>query len=212
LLGFHFMLNFRQPYLAESLQDFWRRWHISLSTWLRDYLYIPLGGNRRGKLRTYLNLLLTMLLGGLWHGANWTFVVWGAIHGAGLAIERLITGGSEIPTARSGPARWARRFVVFNVVCLAWIFFREPSIHAALDALRGLLHWSWQPVYAPAVVFTTVFAALLFLVDLQLEASGGEYLFADRNRLYRLGCGVSVCAIITVLGATQPNAFIYFRF
>ena len=91
LIGFHFMVNFRQPYLATSLQDFWRRWHISLSTWLRDYLYIPLGGNRDGEAKTYRNLMLTMLLGGLWHGANWTFVVWGGIHGAGLAVERFFT-------------------------------------------------------------------------------------------------------------------------
>jgi alginate O-acetyltransferase complex protein AlgI len=212
LLGFHFMLNFRQPYLAESLQDFWRRWHISLSTWLRDYLYIPLGGNRRGKLRTYVNLLLTMLLGGLWHGANWTFVVWGAIHGAGLAIERLIAGRGEIPPARTSLARWLRRIVVFNVVCLGWIFFREPSLHASFGALSGLLHWSWRPVDAVALEFLGVFAALLFLVDLRLEASGTEYLFADRSLMYRIGAGVSACAVITVLGATQANAFIYFRF
>ena len=87
LMGFHFMVNFRQPYLASSLQDFWRRWHISLSTWLRDYLYIPLGGNRGGEGKTYRNLMTTMLLGGLWHGANWTFVIWGGIHGGGLAVE-----------------------------------------------------------------------------------------------------------------------------
>src|SRR5262249_16789515 len=92
LRGFHFMVNFRQPYLAQSLQDFWRRWHISLSTWLRDYLYIPLGGNAQGGGRTYRNLFLTMLLGGLWHGANLTFLVWGAIHGAGLAVERFFCG------------------------------------------------------------------------------------------------------------------------
>jgi D-alanyl-lipoteichoic acid acyltransferase DltB (MBOAT superfamily) len=89
LLGFHFMVNFRQPYFATSLQDFWRRWHISLSTWLRDYLYIPLGGNRKGPRRTYVNLLATMLIGGFWHGANWTFIVWGGLHGLWLSIERL---------------------------------------------------------------------------------------------------------------------------
>ena len=89
LLGFHFMVNFRQPYLSRSLQEFWRRWHISLSTWLRDYLYIALGGNRGSSAKTYRNLLLTMIIGGFWHGANWTFVVWGSIHGAGLALERI---------------------------------------------------------------------------------------------------------------------------
>jgi D-alanyl-lipoteichoic acid acyltransferase DltB (MBOAT superfamily) len=92
LLGFHFMVNFRQPYFAQTLQEFWHRWHISLSTWLREYLYIPLGGNRHGSLQTYRNLMLTMLFGGLWHGANWTFVVWGGIHGGGLAVERLVAG------------------------------------------------------------------------------------------------------------------------
>jgi len=212
LLGFHFMLNFRQPYLADSLQDFWRRWHISLSTWLRDYLYIPLGGNRRGKARTYANLLLTMLLGGLWHGANWTFVVWGAIHGAGLALERLITGRADIPRASSSIARWARRFFVFNVVCLAWIFFREPSIYEAFTALGRLFHWSWQPAERVALEFVAGFALLLFLIDLQLETSGTEYLFADRGLLFRVGTGVALCVATTILGANQANAFIYFRF
>src|SRR4051812_32402043 len=118
LLGFHFMVNFRQPYLAESIQDFWRRWHISLSTWLRDYLYIPLGGNRYGERKTYRNLLLTMLLGGLWHGANWTFVVWGGIHGGSLAVERKLTRGM---TAISGSLRkWIKRVFIFHLVCLTW--------------------------------------------------------------------------------------------
>ena len=104
LLGFHFPLNFLRPYLAPSITDFWRRWHISLSTWLRDYVYIPLGGNRHGRLRTYRNLMLTMLLGGLWHGANWTFVVWGGYHGALLAIERA-RGHRPLYAAWPGPAR-----------------------------------------------------------------------------------------------------------
>ena len=94
--GFHFMVNFRQPYLAVSLQDFWRRWHISLSTWLRDYLYIPLGGNRAREKAHLVNLMLTMLLGGLWHGANWTFVIWGGIHGVCLALERLVEPGMKL--------------------------------------------------------------------------------------------------------------------
>ncbi|MCU1263032.1 MAG: putative poly(beta-D-mannuronate) O-acetylase, partial [Bryobacterales bacterium] len=126
LLGFHFMVNFRQPYLAVSLQDFWRRWHISLSTWLRDYLYIPLGGSRRGNVRTYVNLLITMLLGGLWHGANWTFVMWGGIHGAGLALERFLrSAGEAVQMALA--QRWVRRVFIFHVVCLGWVFFRADS-------------------------------------------------------------------------------------
>src|SRR5437879_1506047 len=122
LMGFHFMVNFRQPYLAESIQDFWRRWHISLSTWLRDYLYIPLGGNRYGEGKTYRNLFLTMLLGGLWHGANWTFVVWGGIHGGGLAVERKFAQG--VTAAHGRFWKWVRRIFIFHLVCMAWIFFR----------------------------------------------------------------------------------------
>src|SRR6204780_565996 len=126
LLGFHFPVNFRRPYLAASITDFWHRWHISLSRWLRDYLYIPLGGNRHGRLRTYRNLMLTMLLGGLWHGAAWTFVAWGGIHGAGLACERFFDDRRRAAgRARrdSAVARWLGRLVTFNVVCFAWIFF-----------------------------------------------------------------------------------------
>jgi D-alanyl-lipoteichoic acid acyltransferase DltB (MBOAT superfamily) len=212
LLGFHFMLNFRQPYLAESLQDFWRRWHISLSTWLRDYLYIPLGGNRLGNVRTYFNLMLTMLLGGLWHGANWTFVIWGGIHGTGLAIERIIAGGSEIPSSTSFLARWGRRIVIFNLVCLGWIFFRNQSAGGALEQLAGLFVWSWLPVYGVAVQFLAVYALVLLFVDLQIEKSGAEYVFGNRILSHRIATGMMFCASITLLGANQTSAFIYFQF
>src|SRR6266566_2566538 len=205
LLGFHFMVNFRQPYLAQSLQDFWRRWHMSLSSWLRDYLYIPLGGNRQGRSRTYVNLLLTMLLGGLWHGANWTFVVWGGIHGVGLAVERLVTGESEIRDSSGFIARWLRRILVFAIVCVAWIFFREPSFAGAFHQLAGLFVWEWQPVYGVALQFLSVFVAALFLVDLGLESSSSEYLLADRSLALRVGIGVTACVLITLLGANQSN-------
>lgn len=214
LLGFHFMVNFRQPYLAESLQDFWRRWHISLSTWLRDYLYIPLGGNRLGRVRTYINLMLTMLLGGLWHGANWTFVVWGGIHGVGLAIERLFTGGGrrEIADSPSFLGRWARRIFIFNLVCLAWIFFRISSFSGAWQQLVGLLNWQWSPAYWNALVFLAVYALALFLLDLQLEASKGEHVFATYPYSLRVLTGIAFCVLITLFGANQESAFIYFRF
>src|SRR4051812_17550649 len=122
LLGFRFPQNFDSPYAAVSLRDFWRRWHMTLSRWLRDYLYIPLGGNRKGRARTYANLMLTFLLGGLWHGASWTFVVWGGIHGTGLSFEhwrRDRPGFVETAPGRAG--LWGRRLLTFNVVCLAWI-------------------------------------------------------------------------------------------
>src|SRR5262249_21767559 len=117
--------NFNSPYLAASVTDFWRRWHMTLSHWLRDYLYVPLGGNRRGKVRTYANLMLTMLLGGLWHGASWTFVAWGGLHGLYLAVERAL--GVRADAAPTGLSLLARRFLTFHLVCLAWVFFRAPT-------------------------------------------------------------------------------------
>jgi alginate O-acetyltransferase complex protein AlgI len=212
LMGFHFMVNFRQPYLAESLQDFWRRWHISLSTWLRDYLYIPLGGNRLGNVRTYFNLMLTMLLGGLWHGANWTFVVWGGIHGAGLAIERLIAGKREVTTASSFLGKWVRRIIIFNLVCLAWVFFRIPSIRGAYEQILGAGTWQWLPIYGVTFQFLALYALMLFLIDLQLETSNGEYVLEARPLMLRIVTGVAICVFITLFGANQENAFIYFRF
>ena len=144
--------NFALANSAGGYADFWRRWHISLSTWLRDYLYIPLGGNRYGELKTYRNLLLTMLLGGLWHGANWTFVVWGGLHGGGLAVERKLTRG--VTAARAKLPRWMKRILIFHFVCLSWIFFRAPSLRAAWEMLKGLWVWSWRPKFPAAFLFS----------------------------------------------------------
>jgi len=212
LFGFHFMVNFRQPYLAESLQDFWRRWHISLSTWLRDYLYIPLGGNRLGNVRTYINLMLTMLLGGLWHGANWTFVVWGGIHGVGLAVERLFSRKREIKLSTTFVGRWGRRIILFHLVCLAWIFFRVPSLSGAWEQIVSLATWQWNSAYLTALLFLAVYAVILFLLDLQLELSNGEHVFASRSYTWRVATGIAFCVLITLFGANQESAFIYFRF
>src|SRR5438045_4166503 len=140
LLGFEFPQNFASPYAAVSLQDFWRRWHMTLSRWLRDYLYIPLGGNRKGRLVTYRNLMLTMLLGGLWHGAAWTFVVWGGIHGLGLCVERATGWRPHTPAQQ-----WLGRLLTFHVVCFAWIFFRADSFSRAGDVLARLFTAWGQP-------------------------------------------------------------------
>jgi alginate O-acetyltransferase complex protein AlgI len=128
MIGFEFLKNFNSPYLAESITDFWRRWHISLSTFLRDYLYIPLGGNRKGPRRTYVNLTVVMLLGGLWHGADWTFVVWGAYHGGLLALERYI-GKKSFYYSLPRPMRVAATFVL---VLFSWVLFRSASLHEAI--------------------------------------------------------------------------------
>ena len=134
LLGIRFPLNFNAPYKATDLADFWHRWHISLSSWLRDYLYIPLGGNRKGNGRTYVNLMLTMLLGGLWHGANWTFVVWGGIHGSGLAITRWFERRRppQSEAKKLSPLRHVLSVILtFHIVCVGWVFFRANDFHTA---------------------------------------------------------------------------------
>ncbi|MGE0396553.1 MAG: MBOAT family protein [Kofleriaceae bacterium] len=135
MFGFHFPENFDHPYLSGNITEFWRRWHISLSTWLRDYLYISLGGNRKGRARTYLNLMLTMLLGGLWHGANWTFVAWGALHGIALAVHKLVSERWPEP----GPLRRAFGMpITFVFVTLCWVFFRSPTFAEASVVFQKL--------------------------------------------------------------------------
>ena len=134
MLGFRMPQNFNSPYRSVSITDFWRRWHITLSSWLRDYLYIPLGGNRLGPLRTYINLFLTMLLGGLWHGANWTFVIWGGYHGILLAVER--AAGKKGLWSWAPPA--AQRALTFLLVLFGWVFFRAVSVGQAAAMFRGL--------------------------------------------------------------------------
>ncbi|MBK8677756.1 MAG: MBOAT family protein [Sphingobacteriales bacterium] len=159
LLGFHFPANFNAPYQARNIVDFWRRWHISLSTWLRDYLYIALGGNRKGKVRTYINLLITMLLGGLWHGASFKFIIWGGLHGLALAAhkfyhhnKRAIWGkaiASNHTKANTNSAiKYLNHFlgmvVTFNFVCFCWIFFRAPDLETARQIIEQIL-WQFHP-------------------------------------------------------------------
>ena len=138
LLGFHFPLNFNSPYKSDSVTDFWHRWHISLSTWLRDYLYISLGGNRKGKIRTYINLILTMLLGGLWHGASWNFVVWGGLHGVALAVHKFFRNLMHRPKnyRSTGLRKFFAVILTFHFVCLGWIFFRNTTFEASLTMIQ----------------------------------------------------------------------------
>jgi alginate O-acetyltransferase complex protein AlgI len=210
LLGFHFMVNFRQPYLATSLQDFWRRWHISLSTWLRDYLYVPLGGSRGGEFQTYRNLLLTMLLGGLWHGANWTFLVWGGLHGAGLAMERFF--GLVKSETSSLAASALRAVVVFHVVCFAWIFFRADSLSAALDYLAGFAHGSNVSQALPLIGFVSFFIILGLLMDVISEWSRAEYVVEFLSPPLQIGAALAGLLFVSVLSAGVASPFIYFRF
>jgi len=211
LLGFKFPRNFDSPYAAVSIQDFWRRWHMTLSRWLRDYVYIPLGGNRKGGRRTYVNLLLTMLIGGLWHGAGWTFVVWGGLHGTYLAVGRLRRGRDEAqPT---GFALWRRRVVTFQLVCLAWVFFRADSLGTAKDVLVGLFT-RWGDA-SPLVSFGVVVAIIAGIAPQYLPARWPHALMERFARLPVvaqagvLGVGLMVTS---VMGPEGVAPFIYFRF
>lgn len=140
LLGFHFNMNFNSPYKSASITEFWRRWHISLSSWLRDYLYISLGGNRHGKFRQYLNLIITMFLGGLWHGASWNFILWGTFHGVALALHKgwMAILGKKKDEQRHGIRRFLGVVITFHFVCFCWIFFRNADINNSMDMLRQI--------------------------------------------------------------------------
>lgn len=213
LLGFVFPENFRTPYLATSITDFWHRWHITLSTWLRDYLYIPLGGSRYGMPATLRNLMLTMLLGGLWHGAQWTFVAWGGVHGVMLCIERLLGIGHE-RAAPSGIVKVFRIALTFTIVLLAWVLFRAPSFSAALTLYRALfaggsgpsLLTGWQAVLAGGVIGFGVVRVLL-----DRFAIAPSWI-----RLRPLGqAGALACLMLTLMLLTWPGispTFIYFKF
>ena len=205
LLGFHFMVNFRQPYFARNLQDFWRRWHISLSTWLRDYLYIPLGGNRKGRAHTYFNLMTTMLLGGLWHGANWTFVIWGGIHGFWLSIERAVSREGK-------PSPWFSRILALVVVGVSWIFFRAKSLAAALQMLGNVSHFRWERQYGPELIFLGVLSGAMILMDWRLEAYGEEYVFEKARIAMPIGASAVMTVLMVAYAASETHAFIYFQF
>jgi D-alanyl-lipoteichoic acid acyltransferase DltB (MBOAT superfamily) len=214
LLGYRFPRNFNAPYTATDPQDFWRRWHISLSTWLRDYLYIPLGGSRRGAARTYANLMITMVLGGLWHGANWTFIAWGGLHGAMLCGHRLwagITWKPLLDLRASSAWRWLSRILLFHAVCLGWVFFRSPSFDIAFQVLGNLV----APGPVTLATMPVVVALLAGLFGQYLPRGLRFGLEAGMARLPSVFRGAALgCALfaIQVLGPTGVSPFIYFQF
>jgi len=214
LLGFQFPQNFDSPYTATSVQDFWRRWHMTLSRWLRDYVYIPLGGSRGGSLKTYRNLLLTFLLGGLWHGAAWRFVIWGAIHGTALSVERMFrerAGASPRPDTAT--RRWIRRFVTFQVVCLAWVFFRADTWNSAWEML-GRLFTEWGQA-SPLVTFGVV-AAIAGGIGVQyVSGNVVPWLMERFSRVGMAGQAAMIAGSLVVIDTLGPQGvppFIYFRF
>jgi len=214
LLGFDLMRNFRHPYFAKNIADFWKRWHISLSTWLRDYLYIPLGGNRKGAARTTINLFLTMLLGGLWHGASWNFVIWGGLHGSYLAVYHTWRRWRDSREMRWMPAPLVSRMIssvgVYALVTFTWLFFRAHDTGTTLAYLSGLSALS--PGGEGALVPVLILWGLTLAIDLP-QALADDELFALRWAFMpRAAAVAAACLILLFSGQMRHEPFIYFQF
>ncbi|HMA49807.1 MAG TPA: MBOAT family protein [Magnetospirillaceae bacterium] len=212
-LGFAMPDNFRFPYAAIGFIDFWRRWHITLSSWLRDYLYIPLGGNRHGEARTYLALMVTMLLGGLWHGANWTFVAWGGLHGVYLVTERKLRSWAR--GYRPGPAAMASMgLVTFALINVTWVFFRAKKFAIAWQILSGM--FGAHPEAAPILSFMRIASVTLIVGGIlcthwALRNGTLEFAVGRTREILISGLLASMAfAVVAVQG--EGNAFIYFQF
>jgi D-alanyl-lipoteichoic acid acyltransferase DltB (MBOAT superfamily) len=240
-LGFTLPDNFKYPYAAIGFSDFWRRWHITLSTWLRDYLYIPLGGSRHGITRTYASLMITMLLGGLWHGASWTFVVWGALHGLYLCVERMlrpkqppqepvvesgqvtvILTDPTVHTASIAPSFFRRKSVnrfllallTFFLVNVTWVFFRAQDFPTAWRVLTAMFggYIDGTPVLSSlAIVKVSVITALLVLTH-WLMRDTGVLQVAQRMKWWAIGLVWACMIIALLLSQDGSNSFIYFQF
>jgi alginate O-acetyltransferase complex protein AlgI len=212
MLGFQFMKNFDSPYKSESLTEFWRRWHISLSTWLRTYLYVPLGGNRLGTLRTYANLMTVMLIGGLWHGASWNFVIWGGIHGTWLCLERIM-GKRSFYTGLPSAVRVALTFLIVNI---AWVFFRAKTLGDAttyLGCLFGLEASAPQALLSRAVLYSTDHWLTLALAAAIAFFGTATWDLARRVTLPRGFAALVLLAwTLCAMSAQAYSPFLYFQF
>jgi D-alanyl-lipoteichoic acid acyltransferase DltB (MBOAT superfamily) len=218
LLGFRLTINFNSPYQAVSITDFWRRWHISLSTWLRDYLYISLGGNRKGRFRTYLHLLITMLLGGLWHGAHIKYIIWGALHGLALAFHKVwmeVSGNKG--TKSRGWSKFAAQFVTFHFVAFCWIFFRAENLEVARQVLTQITT-NFQPLLIPQMLlaYKAVFGVMLLAYLVHFTPKGlKEYLEEYLGYAPDIAKAFIIVLIIFCLYQVKTSAlqpFIYFQF
>jgi D-alanyl-lipoteichoic acid acyltransferase DltB (MBOAT superfamily) len=227
--GYRFRPNFRQPYLSTSFTEFWRRWHISLSSWFRDYLYLSLGGSRTGVSRSFINLWVVFLLSGLWHGANFTFIMWGALHAAYLSLERMcgavFARVPHVATIAGAPAAlWFRRALVFVLVCIAWVLFRCQDMREAGLIYTRMFHASLSdlyPLFTPAGVLPTNRAQLLYLATSLAILSVVEVYLAMQPRFVariwakpslRICCYVLLFQVIVFTGVFGPIKFIYFQF
>ncbi len=207
-MGFELQVNFNVPYLAVDPSDFWRRWHISLSTWLRDYLYLPLGGNRHGAARTYTNLILVMLIGGLWHGANWTFVLWGLYHGLLLVIYRLLApdlGNRPLPAL----ARVVHQIFFFHLVCIGWMLFRAQSFHQLSEFVAA---FGRAPEWHLGMAARLVFALPVFVLEYPIYSRNEQLAFLRFPWWVRVAVYVGIYWALLSVGRWSGDGFIYFQF
>jgi D-alanyl-lipoteichoic acid acyltransferase DltB (MBOAT superfamily) len=214
LLGIELPVNFAQPYLSRNITEFWRRWHISLSSWLRDYLYIPLGGSRWGTWRTYRNLMLTMLIGGLWHGAAWTFVIWGGLHGLFLALHKAWTGRRPARDPATQP-RWLTLLSIvftFNLVCGAWIFFRAGTLDIALRYCKGILTLRPGPVDGDFVLVLLLAAIAVFTIDILQRRNDRHEFVLNWPAVARGAAYAALVLPVLIFSGGTPTPFIYFQF
>ena len=213
VMGFRLMENFRRPYFACSVGEFWHRWHISLSTWFKDYVYIPLGGNRVGRARNHFNLLVTFVVSGIWHGANWTFFCWGSLHGLLLCAEKALGIGRQAYTGWRKTGHWAATFVL---VCLAWVLFRANDMHDAMTILTGIVTRPALPDISFAM-FTEITMALLALAIVATKEAADELgLHRHLPRRQAAVAGplaiVAIATYLLLLGVLGGDQFIYFQF
>lgn len=223
--GYNLCQNFNLPYLSQNPTEFWKRWHISLSSWLQDYLYIPLGGNRNGKIRTYVNLMLTMVIGGLWHGANWTFIIWGTLHGGALVVHKWYIVFKNRYFAQSVSKSTEKLFAVLSAVCmyifacLCWVFFRAQDVQSALLILHRIFVWSSGIHYI--YVFTIIYGVLIwgcYLVAVCRDKTAGRHKingFYPLLDLNKFASKIIICLIVWLILAFSyggDTAFVYFQF
>ena len=223
MFGIFLPLNFNSPYKAKNIIDFWRRWHMTLSQFLRDYLYIPLGGNRRGIVPRYVNLMITMALGGLWHGAAWTFVAWGVLHGAYLCVNHAWNRyGPSIPRRLAGPANIAALALTFLSVVVAWVFFRADSITSAIAIVSRMARpdlFVYDDRERLAAAYVIIFGLIAFFAPNTQQLLGYDHAsrkvgisFADHVRSSRLFYAAACLLAFGILGIQKHSEFIYFRF
>jgi alginate O-acetyltransferase complex protein AlgI len=204
LLGYRLALNFNNPYLATGLGEFWKRWHISLSNWFKDYVYIPLGGNRGGELRTYVNMCLTMVISGLWHGPTWSFVIWGAIH----AIGRVFTRFLELtPFYQHRVPTLVKQLLTFVLVSFAWIFFRAATLADAVLVLQGIFRFQWSAPCCPVLMLLMIFSVWMY--QFAHESRAGWFL---RLAPVRVGLVVLMIVYLAIFAGSSSPAFIYEQF